>query len=195
VWLANQRALRNVGHEGIAALAVSAVDVAMWDLKARLLGVAVADLIGRFRDAVPIYGSGGFCSYSDEQLRAQMRGYVDAGIRRVKMKVGRDPDRDRHRCEVVRAAIGDDVELYVDANGAYSAGQARRVAERLLEWGVTWFEEPVSSDDLAGLGAVRFPGGPDVAAGEYGYDLPYFARMVPVVDCLQVDVTRCGGYT
>ncbi|MFJ7219061.1 enolase C-terminal domain-like protein [Amycolatopsis sp. NPDC098790] len=89
----------------------------------------------------------------------------------------------------------DDVDVFVDANGAYSPGQARRVAERLLEWGVTWFEEPVSSDDLPGLAATRFPGGPDIAAGEYGYDLPYFARMLPSVDCLQVDVTRCGGYT
>jgi L-alanine-DL-glutamate epimerase-like enolase superfamily enzyme len=103
--------------------------------------------------------------------------------------------RDLDRVAVTRDKVGDDAEVFVDANGAYSPGQARRVAERLLDWDVTWFEEPVSSDDLAGLAATRFPGGPDVAAGEYGYDLPYFARMLPVVDCLQVDVTRCGGYT
>jgi L-alanine-DL-glutamate epimerase-like enolase superfamily enzyme len=198
VWLANQRALRNVGHEGIAALAVSAVDIALWDLKARLLGAAVADLIGRFRDAAPIYGSGGFCSYGDEQLRGQMRGYAEAGIGRVKMKVGRDPDRDRHRCGVVRAAIGDDVELYVDANGAYGRQEALQWAHVFAEdFGVTYFEEPVSSDDLEGLRYLRdrVPPPMAIAAGEYGWDLPYFARMVETVHVQQADVTRCGGIT
>jgi L-alanine-DL-glutamate epimerase-like enolase superfamily enzyme len=91
--------------------------------------------------------------------------------------------------------LGDDVELFVDANGAYDAGRARRVGRRLEELGVTWFEEPVSSDDLAGLAALRDALDCDVTAGEYGYDLAYFQRMAPAVDCLQVDVTRCGGYT
>jgi L-alanine-DL-glutamate epimerase-like enolase superfamily enzyme len=198
IWLANRRALRNAGHEGIAALAISAVDIALWDLKARLLGVAVADLLGRFRDAAPIYGSGGFCSYSDEQLRAQMRGYVERGIPRVKMKVGRDPARDRHRCAVVRAAIGADAELYVDANGAYARQEALRWAHVFAgDFGVTYFEEPVSSDDLEGLRYLRdrVPARVAIAAGEYGWDLPYFARMLDAVHVQQADVTRCGGIT
>jgi L-alanine-DL-glutamate epimerase-like enolase superfamily enzyme len=147
---------------------------------------------------VPIYGSGGFCSYSDGQLRGQLGGWAEQGIPRVKMKVGREPERDRHRAQVAREAIGDGVELFVDANGAFDK-------ERALEWariyreefGVTWFEEPVSSDDLEGLRFVRdnAPPGIDVAAGEYGDLLPYFERMAPCVHCLQADVTRCGGIT
>jgi len=93
--------------------------------------------------------------------------------------------------------IGPDTELYVDANGGYTRKQAIRVAHRMAESNVTWFEEPVSSDDLDGLREVRDQVEPDVAAGEYGYDLAYFARMVEgqAVDCLQADVTRCGGIT
>ncbi len=104
---------------------------------------------------------------------------------------------DMQRVQAARAVVGDDVELYVDANGAYSPGQARRVARELEDYQVLWFEEPVTSDDLAGLAEVRRTTTVDVAAGEYGYDLAYFARMVGAraVDCLQVGVTRCGGYT
>jgi L-alanine-DL-glutamate epimerase-like enolase superfamily enzyme len=99
-----------------------------------------------------------------------------------------------------RQAIGADAELFVDANGAYSVAQAIRLAEDFAEQGsVCWFEEPVSSDDLAGLRAVRerVPAGMQVAAGEYGYDLPYFARMLDAeaVDVQQADVTRCAGIT
>jgi L-alanine-DL-glutamate epimerase-like enolase superfamily enzyme len=198
IWLANERVLRNAGTVGIAALAISAVDIALWDLKARLLGVPVADLIGRVREAAAIYGSGGFCSYSDDQLREQMRGYVERGIRRVKMKVGRDVDRDRHRCGVVREAVGDAVDLFVDANGAYGRQEALHWANVFAEeFGVTYLEEPVSSDDLQGLRYLRdrVPAPLTIAAGEYGWDLAYFARMVDAVHIQQADVTRCGGIT
>ena len=99
---------------------------------------------------------------------------------------------------VCRRVVGDGVEVYVDANGGYTAKQAVRVGRRLEDdSGVIWFEEPVSSDDLAGLRHVREQVGLDVAAGEYGYDETYFDRMVgaEAVDCVQADVTRCGGYT
>jgi L-alanine-DL-glutamate epimerase-like enolase superfamily enzyme len=199
-WTAMRREIRNLGRPGLVSCALSAVDVALWDAAARWLDLPLSGLLGRVHESVAVYGSGGFTTLGDGELIAQLDDWVRRqGIPRVKIKIGESwggaVRRDLERVALTRDKVGDDVELYVDANGAYSAGQARRVAERLLEWGVTWFEEPVSSDDLAGLGAVRFPGGPDVAAGEYGYDLPYFARMVPVVDCLQVDVTRCGGYT
>jgi L-alanine-DL-glutamate epimerase-like enolase superfamily enzyme len=198
IWLANERALRNAGAVGIGALAISAVDIALWDLKARLLGIALADLIGRVHEAAPVYGSGGFCSYDDERLREQMRGYVSLGIPRVKMKVGREPDRDRHRCAVVREAIGDDVELFVDANGAFDRQEALDWAGVFAgEFGVRYFEEPVSSEDLEGLRYLRDRVPPPlvVAAGEYGWDLPYFARMLGSVHVQQADVTRCGGIT
>src|SRR6202035_4293652 len=93
--------------------------------------------------------------------------------------------------------IGPDAELFVDANGGYTRKQAVRMALAMADQDVTWFEEPVSSDDLDGLREVRDQVTPDVTAGEYGYDLVYFARMVDAgpVDCLQIDVTRCGGIT
>jgi L-alanine-DL-glutamate epimerase-like enolase superfamily enzyme len=196
-WSAMLGAIRNLGQTGIAAMAVSAVDVALWDLKARLLDRAVVDVLDAVHDRIAIYGSGGFCSYTDEQLTDQLAGWVDQGIPRVKIKTGRDPERDRHRLDVARAAIGDATELFVDANGAFGPKQAVRWAEIYRGHDVRWFEEPVSSDDLAGLRFVRehAPAGLDVAAGEYGWSLPYFHHMLEAqaVDCLQVDVTRCGG--
>ncbi|GHF96866.1 MULTISPECIES: enolase C-terminal domain-like protein [Amycolatopsis] len=195
-WAAMQHAIRNLGRAGLVSCAMSAVDIALWDAAARSLELPVSRLLGRVHDEVAVYGSGGFTTLSDDELAAQLDHWVrQQRIPRVKIKIGASPDRALDRVALARKVIGEDPALYVDANGAYSPGRARRVAERLVEWNVTWFEEPVSSDDLPGLAAARFPGGPDIAAGEYGYDLPYFARMLPSVDCLQVDVTRCGGYT
>ncbi|HEY2195984.1 MAG TPA: enolase C-terminal domain-like protein [Actinomycetospora sp.] len=198
-WAAMHQAVRNLGRLGVVAEAISAVDIALWDLHARLRDVPLSVALGAVHEATPVYGSGGFTSYDDGQLRTQLRRWVAEGMTSVKIKVGRHPEDDEHRLDVVRAALGDDVELLVDANGAYTRKQALDWAARLAERGVTWLEEPVSSDDLEGLALVRDhgPGGVEVAAGEYGYDLPYFHRMLAAgaVDCLQADVTRCGGYT
>lgn len=196
-WSRMWAAVRNYGQTGLVSTAISAVDIALWDLKARLLDRSLVDVLDSVHDATPIYGSGGFCNYTDSQLAAQLTGWVEAGIPRVKMKTGREPERDQARLACARSAVGDDVELFVDANGAFSRSSAVEWAERYRGAGVRWFEEPVSSDDLAGLHLVRdrAPGGIDIAAGEYGWNLPYFQRMLDAeaVDCLQADVTRCGG--
>jgi L-alanine-DL-glutamate epimerase-like enolase superfamily enzyme len=196
------RAVRNAGRPGAASCAISAVDTALWDLKAKLLGLPLHRLLGAVRDEVPVYGSGGFTTYDDKQLRRQLAGWVhDQQIPRVKIKIaesfGTEVDRDVARMQSSRAAIGPDAELFVDANGGYTAKQAVRVMERVSELDIHWLEEPVSSDDLAGLRAVRESVSPDVTAGEYGFDLAYFYRMCAAgaVDCLQVDVSRCGGIT
>ncbi|MEV6686990.1 enolase C-terminal domain-like protein [Streptomyces sp. NPDC051130] len=193
------RAVRNAGRPGLVVGALSAVDIALWDLKARLLGLPLVSLLGRARREVPVYGSGGFTTYGGRRLEEELGDWREQGIPRVKIKIaeswGDCEDRDLARVEQARLAIGEDAELYVDANGGYSRKQAVRVGRVLAGLGVTWFEEPVSSDDLAGLAVVRDAVTADVAAGEYGYDLPYFARMVGVVDCLQADATRCGGIT
>jgi L-alanine-DL-glutamate epimerase-like enolase superfamily enzyme len=198
-WAAMQHAVRNLGRPGLVAEAISAVDVALWDLHARLAGLPVSVALGAVHDGTPVYGSGGFTSYDDRRLGEQLAGWARAGIPRVKMKVGREPAADPHRLEVARKAIGDDVELFVDANGAYTRKQALEQGAVFAGFGVRWLEEPVSSDDLAGLRLVRDrgPAGMAVTAGEYGYDLPYFQRMLDAeaVDCLQADVTRCGGFT
>ena len=172
-WSAMVAAIRNLGRPGVASMAISAVDSALWDLKARLLDLPLVTLLGAVRDAAPVYGSGGFTSYSVEQLREQLGGWVAAGIPRVKMKIGTHPADDLGRVRAAREAIGPDAELFVDANGAYSRKQALAQAERFAELGVSWFEEPVSSDDLDGLRLLRDrgPAGMDIAAGEYGYDL------------------------
>lgn len=198
-WIAMTRAIRNQGRPGIASMSIAAVDAALWDLKARLLKVPLVTLLGQVRDAVPVYGSGGFTSYSVDQLQQQLAGWVERGISRVKMKVGRTPEHDNLRVRMAREAIGPDTELFVDANGAYSPKQALTHAEAFAEAGVTWFEEPVSSDDLEGLRLLRERAlaRMDIAAGEYGYDLYYFRRMLDAgaVDVLQADATRCAGIT
>jgi L-alanine-DL-glutamate epimerase-like enolase superfamily enzyme len=178
-------------------MAASAVDVALWDLKAQLLELPLASLLGRVHEEVPLYGSGGFCSYTDERLAEQLGGWVAEGIPRVKMKVGREPERDVERVRLARRAIGDEAELFVDANGALTPKRALGFAEQVAELGVTWFEEPVSSLDLHGLRQLRerAPAGMDIAAGEYASTPFDFLGLIGAVDCLQADVTRCGGIT
>ena len=197
-WMRMRAALRNVGQQGLGAMAISAVDIALWDLKAKLLDVSLADALPRFHDAVPVYGSGGFTSYSLERLQEQLRGWVEQGCSRVKIKVGREPGADPERLDAAREAIGPNVELMVDANGAFDRMHGLAWAQRYHEeWNVTWFEEPVSSEDLEGMTFVRdnSPPGIAIAAGEYAWDLADLARMAPCVDVLQADVTRCGGIT
>lgn len=198
-WSDMYTASRNLGHGGITSMAVSAVDVALWDLKGKLLGVPAYTLLGASRGGVPVYGSGGFTSYSTQQLCDQLAGWVHESIPRVKMKVGRDPQADPKRVAAARSAIGNESELFVDANGAYSAQQALRLAENFAEQRVTWFEEPVFREDYAGTRFVRehVPPGMDVSSGEYGYGIYTFARMIEAetVDVLQADATRCGGFS
>jgi L-alanine-DL-glutamate epimerase-like enolase superfamily enzyme len=197
------RSCRNLGRPGLASCAISALDIALWDLKARLLGRSLSQLFGSCRSEVPIYGSGGFTTYSDSETTRQLEHWTaDLGARSVKIKVGESfgsmSGRDLARAALARRVVGPAVELFVDANGGYTAKNAIRIARPYRdECGISWFEEPVSSDDLAGLRQVRDAIDIDVTAGEYGYQESYFARMLAAgaVDCLQIDVTRCGGYT
>lgn len=198
-WKAMQDSVRNLGRSGLAACAISAVDAALWDIKARLLDLPLANLLGRCRDAVPVYGSGGFTTYSDDQLSAQLANWVERdGCRAVKMKIGSEPARDPHRVEVAKSAIGDR-DLFVDANGAFSVKQALDFADHCSDADIRWFEEPVTSDDLPGLRLMRerAPKGTDIAAGEYIYTLDDARRLLEAdaVDVLQADATRCGGIT
>jgi L-alanine-DL-glutamate epimerase-like enolase superfamily enzyme len=198
-WLAMQRTVRNLGREGLAATAISAVDTALWDLKAKLVDLPLASLLGRCRDAVPIYGSGGFTSYSDDELRQQLAHWVEEdGCRWVKMKIGAQPERDPYRVRAAKQAIGEGL-LFVDANGAYQVKQALDLAAGFAEQDVRWFEEPVSSDDLSGLAQLRqrLPRVMELAAGEYAYTADYVRSMLEAgaVDVQQADASRCGGIT
>jgi L-alanine-DL-glutamate epimerase-like enolase superfamily enzyme len=198
-WAAMRHAIRNLGRPGIVSMAIAAVDVALWDLKARLLDLPLVTLLGQVHTSVPVYGSGGFTSYDVPRLQRQLGEWARDDITAVKMKVGREPQRDVERVRAARDAIGPGVALFVDANGAYTRKQALAQADAFAPFDVRWFEEPVSSDDLEGLRLLRdrAPAGMDIAAGEYGYDAPYFARMLEAgaVDCLQADASRCAGIT
>jgi L-alanine-DL-glutamate epimerase-like enolase superfamily enzyme len=196
------KAVRNAGRTGVAGYAVSAVDTALWDLKARLLDLPLHRLLGAVRDEVPVYGSGGFTTYDESRLTEQLSHWaLEQRIPRVKLKIGESwgsaVDRDLRRMAQARSVVGEATELFVDANGGYSRKQAIRVMAAAADLDVRWFEEPVSSDDLDGLREIRDRVAPDVTAGEYGQDLYYFRRMCAAgaVDCLQADVTRCGGIT
>jgi len=196
-WMVMQHEVRNLGRSGLAACAISAVDNALWDLKAKLLDLPLAALLGRCRDSVPIYGSGGFTAYSSRQLREQLSGWVEKdGCRFVKMKIGSDPKRDPERVMDAKDAIGPH-ELFVDANGAFSVKEALTFAAASEAADIRWFEEPVTSDDLPGLRLMRerAPARMDIAAGEYTYTLDDARRMLEAnaVDVLQADATRCGG--
>jgi L-alanine-DL-glutamate epimerase-like enolase superfamily enzyme len=199
-WRAMQKAVRNMGRAGLAATAISAIDCALWDLKAKLLDLPLCILLGRDRRECPVYGSGGFTTYTDDELRGQLSGWVERdGCRWVKMKIGAEPERDPHRVAAAKDAIGERT-LFVDANGAYRRKQALAFADIFArEAQVGWFEEPVSSDDLEGLRFIRerAPAAIEIAAGEYGYTLDYFHRMLDAqaVDVMQADITRCGGVT
>jgi len=191
------RQVRNSGETGVTSMAISAIDNALWDLRATLLNIPLVSLLGSVRQGIPVYGSGGFTSYDDGQLERQLGGWAEEGFRMVKMKVGTHPEDDPRRVAVARKAIGDATELFVDANGAYTVTQALALGSSFAEKGVRWFEEPVSSDNIPGLREVRAraPIGMDIAAGEYGYTAWYFERMLQAnaVTVLQADATRCGG--
>ncbi|MGW5284777.1 enolase C-terminal domain-like protein [Streptomyces collinus] len=194
------RQIRNAGRPGAGAMAVSAVDVALWDLKARLLELPLIHFLPSWHDRVPVYGSGAFTNYSLDRLTDQLGGWVEQGIPRVKLKTSRDPESDPRRLAAVRKAIGDEPEIFTDANGALGRKQALYWAHRFHEeWDVRWFEEPVSSADIEGLRMLseRGPARLEIAAGEYAYTSRDFVNLVQgrAVDCLQADVTRCGGIT
>ena len=193
------RALRNVGRRGIGATAASAIDIALWDLRGRVFDAPLDVLLGATTSSIAAYGSGGFTNYDDAQLKAQLEQWLAAGLRHVKIKVGRDLQDDVRRVRLARETIGEDVELFVDANGGYTRKDALQFAENVAPFQVRWFEEPVSSDDLEGLRLLRdrAPGGMAIAAGEYGWDSMELKNLLVAgaVDVLQADATRCGGVT
>jgi L-alanine-DL-glutamate epimerase-like enolase superfamily enzyme len=194
---AMRRRVRNLGRSGLAATAISAIDTALWDLKAKLLDLPLATLLGCVRSAVPAYGSGGFTNYDERRLCDQLAGWVEtSGCLWVKMKVGSEPDRDPVRVKAARSAIGE-AALFVDANGAFSRKHAQAFAQFCVDQGVRWFEEPVSGDDLVGLRLLRdtMPAPIEVAAGEYAWHLDDIRAMLEAgaVDVQQADATRCGG--
>ena len=199
IWEQMVRHIRNLGHPGIASMAISGIDAALWDLKSKLLKLPLVTLLGQVRKSIDVYGSGGFTNYSETELCRQLSGWTEQGIKSVKMKVGTHPEQDVGRVEAARKAIAPHSALFVDANGAYGQREAHQKAFEFSNFGVSWFEEPVPAHDFEGIKFVRehAPEGMKIASGEYGYELDYFRRLLEskAVDFLQADVTRCGGFT
>lgn len=199
LWEDMHKVVRNNGHQGLCAMAISAVDIALWDLKAKILKLSLPDFLGRVRDSIRVYGSGGFCSFTQTQLKNQLESFANLGIKDFKIKVGADPDTDLLRIAFARNIITDAAALFVDANGAYTTQQALSKAEEFSEFNVIWFEEPVGSDNVAGLSYLvqKAPSSMEITTGEYGYDLYSYLRWAQnqAMHVAQVDVTRCGGIT
>lgn len=196
-WQLMQAAVRNIGRSGVAACSIAAVDNALWDLKAKLCHLPLTQLLGLQRSRIQVYGSGGFTNYTPEEIKEQINHWKESGITLFKIKIGRDMQQDRDRIAAAVSVLPAGGHLLVDANGAYQPKQAFLMAQVLQEFGVIWFEEPVTSDDIPGLAWVRdhaYPG-LEIAAGEYGYNADDFRRMLEqqAVDVLQADATRCGG--
>lgn len=194
-WSSLNESVRNLGRPGLAMMAIAAIDQALWDLKARLLDLPLTALWGPLRESVPVYGSGGFINLTDEQLREQVQGWREQKIAAIKIKLGSDRQEALRRADLARHYAGA-ATLMVDLNGACGPRDALGIAVELSERGVAWLEEPVSSDDLAGMAWLRdrTPGALAIAAGEYGWGIDYFQRMLQsgAVDVLQADATRCG---
>ena len=193
--------VRAYGRKGVALCALSAVDIGLWELKAKALGLPLYKLLGPYADSVPIYGSGGWTNLTEEELVAEMAGFVEQRIKRVKMKVGKDFGRsereDLRRVAAVRKAVGNDVALYVDANNGYYPKQAIYMAREFERFQVGWLEEPVLADDIQGLAEVRRATSIPVAAGEHEYTKYGFRDLIARggADIVQPDVRRVGGVT
>ena len=193
--------VRGVGRKGLAFGAISAVDTALWDLKAKYFNVPLYKLLGAYTDTVPIYGSGGWTHFNVDELVAEQSGYVERGMKSVKMKVGKDfgksEKEDIERLAAVRDAVGDDVEILIDANNGYYAKQAIRMARAFEPYRVGWFEEPVLADDIEGLAAVARATDIPIATGEHEYTKFGFRELIARggADIVQPDIGRVGGVT
>ncbi|MDE2638183.1 MAG: mandelate racemase/muconate lactonizing enzyme family protein [Chloroflexota bacterium] len=193
--------LRGVGRKGLAFSAISAVDTALWDLKAKTFNAPLYKLLGAYTDTVPIYGSGGWTHFSVDELVAEQVAYVERGMKSIKMKVGKDFGKsereDIERLAAVRAAVGDDIEILIDANNGYYAKQAIRMAREFEPYRVGWFEEPVLADDIEGLAAIARAIDIPVATGEHEYTKYGFRELIARggADIVQPDIGRVGGVT
>ncbi|MBX7158563.1 MAG: mandelate racemase [Verrucomicrobiae bacterium] len=198
IWCSLIRQVRNDGTKGISAMAISAIDIALWDLKAKLLNLPLVHLLGQIRKNISIYGSGGFTSYSLKQLEQQLSCWIAQGISCVKMKVGRYPEKDKERVATARHVIGPKPRLFVDANNAYQQKEALHFLRIFSNYDISWMEQPLSHDNFSGMRWLRDQVPEiEIAEGEYGYELSYFRQLLEsqAVDVVMADVTRCLGIT
>jgi L-alanine-DL-glutamate epimerase-like enolase superfamily enzyme len=186
------------GRGGPTSLAISAVDIALWDLKARRLGTPLWRLLGGHDPRVPVYAGGIDLQFPLDRLLRQTDDNLRRGFRAIKMKVGRRHLReDVERVGAMRAHLGPDFPLMVDANMRWSADEAIRAARALGPFGLVWIEEPTIPDDVAGHARIVREGGQPIAAGENLHTLWEFQLLIAAggVTFPEPDVTNCGGVT
>jgi mandelate racemase len=197
-WQAMWDRLNFIGRVGPGAMAMAAIDTALWDLLARRAGVPLYRLLGGSAPALEVYGAGGWLSWSVEQVIAEARWFASAGYRAYKMRVG-GPDwrEDVHRVRAVRAALPAELGLMIDANQAWSPDVALRACRELDDLGLLWIEEPLDAHDYRGQAELSRTLLTPVAAGETLWGRRDFERLLEAggVDVLQLDLMRCGGIT
>jgi D-galactarolactone cycloisomerase len=199
LWERLYNALRDHGQKGLAIEALSAVDIALWDLKGKHLGLPIHRLMGGpLRTEVAAYATGFYRKRSGDPLRylvEEAHERVAEGFGAIKLKLGFGIDADMALCQAVRRAIGPGIAIMVDANHAYDATAAIRLGRRIEELDIAWFEEPVSPEDLDGYRAVKAALAIPIAGGEAEFTRWGFRRLIVdrLVDILQPDVCAAGG--
>jgi L-alanine-DL-glutamate epimerase-like enolase superfamily enzyme len=193
------RAFPVLGRRGLTISAMSGVDMALWDLLGKALGVPVVQLLGgACRDTLPCYASGGWAGV--DGIGGQLRSYTDRGFRAVKMRIGVMDGTLRTsvaRVSAAREALGPDVDIMVDAHGTYSVPEAKRFCMQVEELGLRWFEEPINADNRRGTAEVRAATNIPIAVGESEFTRFDFRDLADVgaADIFQPDLAICGGIT
>jgi L-alanine-DL-glutamate epimerase-like enolase superfamily enzyme len=198
LWAPLWAHLHEGGGGGITTIAMAGLDLALWDLAARRAGIGITDHLGRRHETAEAYGSGVNLHYPLDELVAQAERWVEAGFDAVKVKVGSPRlEDDVERIAAVRAVIGPDRRLMIDANQRWSIEQAERAIDALGAFDLTWIEEPLRADDLAGHVALRARVDVPIALGENLYTHYRFAEFIDAgaVDLVQPNVVRVGGIT
>ena len=198
IWQQMWRHLHYIGRGGLVAFAMSAVDIALWDLKGHVTGRPLWQLLGGDDPRVSVYPGGIDLQLEADELAAQSVEHVAAGFGALKVKIGRSVlEEDVLRVRAVRDAVGPETRVMVDANKSYSIDQAIRAARALADLDLYWFEEPIDPDDLAGLARVAREGGIPIAVGENLHTVAEFGAAIDsnAVSFVEPDVTNCGGIT
>ena len=201
IWRDFTQYLRGIGRKGLMFCALSAIDIALWDLKGKIFGLPLYRLLGGNKSEVPVYASGGWTSYADDELVEEITGMVRDGYQMVKFKVGVEGGhnirRDVRRVAAVRDAVGPEIGIMLDANNCWDAATGVQFANRVRDLDIMWLEEPVPADDIPGL--ARFRRGTDIplATGEHEYTKFGVRDLIlgEAADIIQVDGARAGGYT
>ncbi len=193
---------RDQGQKGLTISAISAVDIALWDIKGKALGLPVHKLLGgAYRSRAKAYATGLYEPQGSPNtvhaLVQEAQGYKEQGFQGMKLKIGYDPRVDLGYVRAIRDAIGDDVALMVDANHAYNAPEAIRLARELEPYDLAWFEEPVPPEDIDGYVELRAATSIPIAGGECEYTRFGFRELIArrAVDYLQPDLCATGGFT